>query len=149
MGYRVVTVNPLKQFPIAYFGLTNVVSLDDAKGQILAKFKKMAQLKINAAEDEVAMLEKRWVDGKIQPALDLHLARQKRRQVHFNSACRLDGCGNPHRGKRVNGLERGTKTRRPGARPLFCGAHVWLRKSLTQEALNALHKSSANRIRLV
>ncbi|MDO8676228.1 MAG: hypothetical protein Q7K16_01050 [Candidatus Azambacteria bacterium] len=42
MGYRVVTVNPLKPFPLLSFGLANVVSLDDVKKQIAEKYKKAA-----------------------------------------------------------------------------------------------------------
>ena len=73
-------------------------------------------------------------------------ARQERRLAHFKASCRVAGCDNPHRQKRGRGLATGTKARRPGMKPLFCGAHMWLRKCLTKEALGELHKLSANRV---
>ncbi|MBI2635016.1 MAG: hypothetical protein HYW79_00495 [Parcubacteria group bacterium] len=66
--------------------------------------------------------------------------------AHFKASCRVADCDNPRRQKRGNGGERATKARRPGVRPLFCGAHMWVRKNLTQAALDELHASSAKRV---
>lgn len=140
MGYRVVTVNPLKPFPIASLRLANVVGLDDAKKQIAEKIKKDWETR----EKEIALLEERW--PKIEPALKLHLARQERRLAHFKESCRLAGCDNPRRQNRGRGGERGTKARRPGVKSLFCGSHVGLRKCVTQAMLDELHASSAKRL---
>lgn len=179
MGYKIVAVSPLKSFPIASLKLANVVSVNDAQKQVFEKYRKMAQMRIDSEDAQVSMLdvaggqklnadgraeifgdyekvaekefkkfeEERW--PKIEPELETYLERQKRRQKHFESACRMEGCDNPHRQKRVRGLATGTKSRRPGVRPLFCGVHVGLRKLLTKEALDQLYKSSANRVRIV
>ena len=131
MGYKIVAVNPLKPFPLPSFGLANVASLDDANSQLRTL-------------TAVLKFEARWAEGKIEPALKLHLARQERRLAHFNASCRFVGCDNPRRQKRGGGT--GTKARRPAVRPLFCGAHVGLRKLLTQSALDELHTSSTKRV---
>jgi len=172
MGYKIVAVNPLIiSFPLPSFGLANMTSLDDVKKVIFKKYKEMAEEKID--EDGVAAIsgggqqlnaagriiifdeykevaekafekfkKERW--PKIEPALKLHLARQERRLAHFKVSCRLVSCDNPHRQKRGGGT--GRKARRPAARPLFCGAHVGLRKLLTQDMLDALHASSERRV---
>ncbi len=132
MGYRVVTVNPLKSFPLPSFGLANITSLEDAEEQIKGK----------GRDEHIAALEVRW--PKIELALTLHLARQERRLAHFNIACRVVGCDNPRRQKRGGG--NGRKAKRPGVRPLFCGGHLGLRKCLTKEMLAELHASSAKRV---
>ena len=209
MGYRVVTVNPLKPFALLSFGLANVASLDDARQQIETRGRAAATMEIEANEDyqaldakikemsavlvnimlfprksdahaheiekiekeirgfegareeiaclirekhnkvakgEISRLELRW--STIEPALKLHLARQVRRMTHFKESCRLVGCNNPRRLRRGRGVAGNTKGRRPGVRPLFCGAHVGLRKCLAKDALDQLHASSANRVEL-
>lgn len=165
MGYHLVTVNPLKPFPIASFGLANVMSLKDVENAILKKYKEMAQEKIDADDARAAsgskrlnttghteifldfeklaysefekFKEERW--PKIELVLKVHLARQERRMAHFKSACRFAGCNNLRRQKRGSGGERGTKAQRPIIKPLFCGVHIGLRKQLTREMLDALH----------
>lgn len=136
--YKIVAVNPLKPFPLPSFGLANVTSLDDAKSQI-----KKAK---GGEEERIAALEARWAEGKIEPALKAHLARQKRRLAHFETSCRVLVCGNPRRQKRGNGGERGAKANRPGVKPLFCGGHVNLRKCLTREMLAELYAASEKRV---
>lgn len=171
MGYAIVAVNPLKQFPVASFRLANIVSLDDAKKQITEKYKAMAQLKIDAddarvkieggqalnadgragifsdyqkaAEGESEKLEARWL--KIEPALKLHLARQERRIAHFRIACRFSGCDNP----KPSSVERhgtNTKSRRPGAKPLFCRGHLWAQGMISTKDIRRLQADEKNRV---
>lgn len=174
MGYKIVAVNPLiKPFPLVSFGLTNVASLEGIKEQAFLKYKKIAQSMIDAdeayakssgcetlnndgraeifndfregAEKALGKFEKtRW--PKIGPALEAHLARQKRRLAHFEASCRFLGCDNPHRQKHGRGLERNTKAHRPMVKPLFCGVHVGLRKLLTEKQLAEIHAASEKRV---
>ena len=55
MGYRVVTVNPLKPFALLSFGLANVASLDDARQQIETRGRAAATMEIEANEDYQAL----------------------------------------------------------------------------------------------
>ncbi len=178
MRYKIVAVDQLsKPFPLVLFGLANVVSLEDANGQLIKKYKEMAQLRIdaddahakiagepslnadgrqcifdeyrNVAEGEFDGLDERW--SKIEPALKLHLARQKRRLAHFKVSCRAFGCDNPHplgsayfrrfghgaakgssmpksTGQAV--AMQGTKRHSP---QFFCGCHRWLKSQLSSE----------------
>lgn len=171
MGYKIVAVNPLKPFPLPSFRLANIKSIDDANSQIEKWFKDAKKQGVEAervrhgiaglafgseeatkieifwdsgCSERIAALEARWAEGKIEPALKIHLARQEKRLAHFKVSCRFADCDNPHRQKRGGGT--GTKARRPAVRPLFCGAHVGLRKLLTQGALDALHASSERRV---
>lgn len=192
MGYKIVAVNPLKSFPIPSYGLANVAGLEDTRKQIFEKFIKMAQMKIDAcdayievnggqklnsdgraeifsdygriAQNEFEKFEEeRW--PKIEPALKLHLARQERRQAHFNVSCRFLGCDNPHplgtayfrrfgrdasRGSSTpkstsQAAVQGTKRHSP---QFFCGSHHWVMAQMNSEDYEML-SDPKNRVEVV
>ncbi|MDO8574805.1 MAG: hypothetical protein Q7R61_00805 [bacterium] len=150
MRYKIVAVDPLKKpFPLLSFDLANVASVDDARGQIRTRGVKAQAAEIETLA-EIATLEERWAEGKIEPALKLHLARQERRLEHFKSACRFFGCDNPHPlgsayfrrfghgaahgssmpKSTVQAAMQGTKRHSP---QFFCGGHRWLKSQLSNE----------------
>lgn len=173
MGYRLVAVNPLIPFPLPKFGVTglaDVASLDDATKQIKDQFKEAAQLRIDAEEarikidggqllatdvekiradyektasEQIERLNERW--GKIEPALKLHLARQGRRKKHFSGSCRFAGCDNP-KPEAVKVIGGNTKSRRPGAKPLFCRSHRWVQGMISKENIRSLQADEKNRV---
>ena len=175
MRYTIVAVSPLNNlFPIVSFGLANIASLDDAKKQITEKYKTMAKMRIDADDARVqigggqelnadgraeifsdhqkiadAEFEKfemeRW--PKIEPALNLHLARQERRVAHFKSACRVSSCDNP-KPQPVERHGTNTKSRRSGAKPLFCRNHRWAQGMMSKDDIRRLQADEKNRVKI-
>lgn len=72
-------------------------------------------------------------------------ARHERRVKHWVKSCRFNGCDNPKPAP-VKVVGSNTKSRRPGAKPLFCRSHRWVQGMLSTANVRKLQADEKSRV---